>query len=258
MRIILLLLLLYGTCYAGDVKLADVKITDITVRSTYTDYSQDANCVGCWRFDDDTADTAVDISGNNNHGSTSSSPIYTTGKEGKCWDFDGADDFLLIKDNTNLDDLGSLTFCVWIYPDSNGELNLGRIIDKAGLSTTANTALYMGYTGELWFYVRGSTSLYRRANDNSVTLSAWNFVVVTWDGTFTDYTTIHIYVNGAEVSYQAGQNGVSRTSNAANNLTIGSNEGASRSFNGKIDEVIIFDRVLTSSEIQDIYKHGIK
>src|SRR3989344_1864205 len=102
-------------------------------------------------------------------------------------------------------------------------------------------------TGDLRFNFAGTnalslgkdyatTDLNRTTSNSTVTMSAWNYVVVTWDGSATA-TNILIYVNGAETTYQTTTNGVGAIqSDAALNFNIGNLSGLFHTFDGVIDE----------------------
>ena len=69
----------------------------------------------------------------------------------------------------------------------------------------------------------------------------------------TDSGTIKLYINGQRIT-STGQID-NRTAAGTDNLTIGSGctNGTDRSFDGKIDEVKIYNRVLTDDEVKAMY-----
>jgi uncharacterized Zn-binding protein involved in type VI secretion len=77
---------------------------------------------------------------------------------------------------------------------------------------------------------------------NSISLKQWYYVVGTWDG-----TSSKIYINGVLKNSAALTGTMSAT---ANNVLIGSNPSNNRQFNGTIDEVRIWNRALSQTEIQ--------
>ena len=48
----------------------------------------------------------------------------------------------------------------------------------------------------------------------------------------------------------------SRQSDASNNLLIGNNAGMSRTFDGKLDEVRVYNRALSADEVKQLYRMG--
>ena len=76
----------------------------------------------------------------------------------------------------------------------------------------------------------------------NLAIDVWTHVAVTYDGTI-----LRIFVNGAQVATRA-QTGAITTSTGA--LRIGGNGIWGEFFQGRIDEVRIYNRALTLAEIQ--------
>lgn len=211
--------------------------------------------VGYWNFDEVNGTTANDSSGNGNTGTLVNGPTWTTGKVGSgALSFDGVDDRINAGSSSSLDNLhttGGLSISLWINPRTSGENGGGRIIDKDE-STSGTFYLAMSGNTQLQFIKDGSTDLYIKTNTSSVSLNNWQHIALTWDGS-TNASGVHIYVNGTETSYYTQTNGVSLNPDASMNLLIGSNQYGNYSFDGLMDEVRIYNRALSASEISDIY-----
>jgi concanavalin A-like lectin/glucanase superfamily protein len=91
----------------------------------------------------------------------------------------------------------------------------------------------------------------------------WVHMVVAWDGSLASTAGLKTYINGVEVtSYVAGGLGSgSHTTDAgqllhiAHNQTCNSLSGCGY-FNGKLDDVRIYNRALSPTEVQQLYKLG--
>src|SRR3989344_7313383 len=71
--------------------------------------------VGSWPMNEGPSTQAGDFSGNNNHGTlTQMDPNtdWVNGKRGKALDFDGSDDFTLVQNSSNLEDITENSFTV--------------------------------------------------------------------------------------------------------------------------------------------------
>ena len=79
-----------------------------------------------WKFDEGSGITALDSSGNGNHGTLVNGPAWITGKSGKALQFDKIDDAVKINTPTTFDNLPQLTVSTWINPKSAGEEEIGR------------------------------------------------------------------------------------------------------------------------------------
>jgi hypothetical protein len=98
-------------------------------------------------------------------------------------------------------------------------------------------------------FLKGGTSNTDRTSSNlAVSWETWQHIALTWDGS-TTAANVHIYKDGAELTYQTTSNGSGLNSDAADSFYIGNYGDAGSPFNGLIDDVRIYDRVLTQGEI---------
>jgi hypothetical protein len=176
--------------------------------------------------------------------------------------FDGFSTYASPSNQTNLNITDSLTIEAWIYPVSfafNSANN--SIVCKHGWSNTeGGFVLRCGGSGELSFNIAGldqnqnpTSWIEVLSPTNALILNTWNHVAGSFDG-----QNLKCYVNGIE------QNTTSFTGTIVSSpdypLTIGklSDPGqfSSRFFDGKIDEVRIWHRVVPAAEIMaNMSKH---
>jgi parallel beta-helix repeat protein len=196
--------------------------------------------------------TAIDRSGNGNDG-TISGATAAMGKRGQALDFDGSSGYVTAGTlgDAAMTENGPMAISAWIYPRSDGQASQGFIVARDG---NAGPYFQMYPSNKLIFAVPGGTQLYRLSLDNSISYNAWQHVVVTWDGS-TNASNVHLYVNGFQ-SDGATNNGTSLTDNSASNLYIGNNPYYNRTFDGSLDEVRVYNRVLSTDEIGSLYKLG--
>jgi concanavalin A-like lectin/glucanase superfamily protein len=153
----------------------------------------------------------------------------------------------------------------WIKPASAGGGGGGRIIDKdnnaGGWFLKMNSAGTSVQFAADQFGSVGTTpgaAAIRNSAANSIALNQWQHVAVTWAGT-TDATQIHIYINGQLADDPAAPtngSGVAQT-DAGTPFTIGNRTlDRARNFNGSIDGVRIYNRVLSTVEIQSLVNGG--
>ena len=224
------------------------------------------NLVGYWPFNGpdiyESGTVAADKSGQGNNGALSGFTAATgavPGKIGQGLRFDGSDDLVNAGTAASLDDLdtkGGLTASAWIYPYTTGEGTLGIIVNKdANSNGTWNLQLFTAT--QLQFRKDGATDLVVRSSTGTITLNKWQHAAVTWDGSITA-TNVHMYVDGVETTYATQTNGDSFVSDASNSLRIGAdgNVNANYAFNGLIDEVRVYNRVLSAAEIKRLYNMG--
>ena len=213
--------------------------------------------VGWWTFDGkNLISNVADSSGAGNHGSMSgfgaTSSAVVAGKIGQGLKFDGADDVINVGSGSNLDNLGPVTYSVWMNPSSLGEGSIGTIFDKGFFVSTRFATLnridfIATFTG---------TDLRKISAVNSFSLNRWSHVAISWDGGI-DNAGVHIYVDGIETGYFTNTSATGDKDNDASAfMYLGNVSNLGRTFDGKLDDMRIYNRVLSAQEIKQIYSMG--
>ncbi|MFC1800573.1 LamG-like jellyroll fold domain-containing protein, partial [Nanoarchaeota archaeon] len=144
------------------------------------------------------------------------------------------------------------TIMAWIYPLSFGDNNYGRIVTKgvASGSVAGYKLLMNNYTGtESLRLVHSSPSFsFVDSPNNSIVLNQWQHIAVTFVSGYAKF-----YINGANVTGDLSINNY--TIDSTNPLLIGDEADGSRTFNGTIDEVMIFNTSLSAQQIQALYNN---
>lgn len=245
----------YTTCYKdGDtLQLVDSEDSAGDNDGEYTlngDAALVSGAVAHYKLDENAANTSVTDSTGTQAAATASqntSVMHTTGQVGGGLDFNGTTDYVNIPHDASQLLTSGFTFAAWIQPDSQGESG-GRILDKsAGTSATG---------GWRWGFAVGSDVMVLRVNAGGSIVSN----TITVDGTTWVHVAVTVTAAGAVIHYI---NGVADlTGNTAalagitttNDMRIGNRSGATdRSFDGVIDDVRIFNRVLSPTEIELLY-----
>lgn len=227
-----------------------------------TDYTQDANCQGAWLLSEGTGLSAADSSVNSRTMS-----LQATGHP--AWSasvpYAGVDFSLDYTPNDHSDLAAriftapnALSVVLWAYVDTPQPSTFGgRMISERSSTgwffATRNTAA-------LQFFWSGQfTSLSVISSNSSYSTGTWVHFAVTYDGS-TTATNVHIYVNGSEVGYATQTNGSGLQDANGANTRFGEEASGSADtvYDGKMAEIGVFDRVLTGSEITDIYTNGLK
>ncbi|MEI6348299.1 MAG: T9SS type A sorting domain-containing protein [Bacteroidota bacterium] len=184
-----------------------------------------------------------DYSGNNNQG-TLSGATYASGLIGGACVFDGIDDYIEIGSRPEMRMASGGTITAWIYP---GTSNNNRIIDKSTIATSADYHLFLAPTTNQLAFRAGGTTLTLSSN-NAITLNAWNFVSVTFNS-----SGRKLYVNGVDVTLSGG-NIITLPPAVDGAVRVGNRAGATdRTFDGSIDDLRIFNTVLSAGEVAQLY-----
>ena len=203
-------------------------------------------------FDEATGQTAIDSSVVGNDGTLRQATMTRVpGKFGSAVRFDGVDDWVTVVDgvaNSPLDLTTGMTIEAWVNPSTlNGwdtivmkERGAGLLSyamyahdgapQPGGLAVPAAYARIFGVDQP----VRGTTAL---------PLNTWTHIATTYDG-----TTQRFFVNGVQVGSSA-----MNTAIAVGNQQLrigGNNSFAGEFFQGLIDEVRVYNRARTATQIQ--------
>lgn len=222
--------------------------------STLTKASNNLGLVGYWPFNEGTGTVAGDFSGYGRNGTlnTFSTPPTATsgwgnGKLGKALNFDGSSDYVTGPD---LDfPSGNFTISVWF---KNNPGTIGKIISKTTDWTNFNFELWVDSSTEVYGGLYdGVEGQYAAMTGVTVDDGKWHHAVFTVDS-----SNLNFYLDGVLGNVTDTFDGSIPTNDAP--LEIGSETffGAGAYQKGSIDEVRIYSRALSQSEVLNLYKNS--
>ena len=189
--------------------------------------------------------TIVDYSGQGTNGTTYGGVTYgASGRFNTALSFDGVNDYVGM--GTGCLVSSSWTVSLWLYPLNPA--NYERVFIQGSGGCGSRQIMVYWHSGHL--EVRTATngsSGNPQAATGPITTGAWSHFVWTYDG-----ATHALYVNGALSSASATGSNVG----IAGNNYIGCRQGTTNFWSGRIDEVAIYNRALSATEIADHYKRG--
>ena len=211
--------------------------------------------VGYWKFDEGSGTVANDSSGNNNTGTIVGSPTWTTGKFNGALSF-GSSQYVSIGDSAIAPAIVSssqVTGTAWVYV--NAATTSGAIL-KDWPDDSANDQFELGFegnTGKISAYIKQSngTVVGPVESTSTLPLNSWHLVAFTANG-----SSVILYIDGTAVASTT----YNTTIHAGGNyIGIGAELNSVRSpaavpgyFNGKIDDVHLYNRGLLPEEIQTL------
>jgi hypothetical protein len=159
------------------------------------------------------------------------------GKFGTALSFNGANALITINDSASLHLTTGMTLEAWVNPsavNSNWRDVIYKGNDNYYLEGTSASggAPAMGGTFS-------SSPLYGPA---ALAANTWSHLAATYDG-----ATVRLYVNGVQVASRAQTGNIATSSNP---LQIGGDTDYGQYFSGIIDDVRVYNRALSASEIQ--------
>ena len=207
----------------------------------------DQGLVGWWKFDGD----ATDSSGNGNDGTVNGATLTTDrhGQANGAYSFDGVDDYILVPHNSSLDfnKNDPHTISVWVYAFNSS--HSGSIMEKWVSASAAPYPYVIRFSNDVISHLRYDGVSSPSLSFSSALLST-EFVHVTFSS---DGSTRSLFSNGVLVDSGPVTGGLGPISNS-DDLYIGKRGGISvRNFNGLIDDIRIYNRALSASEISALY-----
>ena len=201
----------------------------------------DSGLVGWWKFDEGSGTTAGDASGNGNNGTFVGGTIWSDGKIGQAVKFDNLNDSKVVLSGGDLLGTGPLTISAWIYPITGGG---GVGVNPSGrIVTNGKTEFQMDANNRVLFFC----GLNVRSVPSSVAYNTWTYVTATRDAG----GLVNLYVNGV-LSGPSNQN----CGSAMTGGIITSISSSNRPFDGKIDDVRVYNRVLSSLEVNQLFSNS--
>ncbi len=216
-----------------------------TTTSTETSPTPSSNAstsglVAAYGFEENSGAAIVDASGQGNHGTIKEAVRITSGRYGKALKFDGVNDWITVNHSDSLDLSTGMTLEAWVYPQ---DLTIGNTVI---VKETFGGAVYNLYASEDVIQPVSSFNdgQYRIiTGPDPLPENQWTHLVATYDGLIQ-----RLYVNGVEVAKQSRKSLINASSGE---LRIGGNSIWGEFFKGLIDEVRIYNRALTNTEVQN-------
>jgi len=214
----------------------------------------DPTLVGYWRFDEGSGTIAADASGNGNNGTLLNGPTWTTGRIGGAVRFDGNNDYVNLPSGV-LNGLSNVTTAFWIKTSKTGKQ---AIFSGANSGNNEEYLLYFTSHTQFLFFAGESPSSYVAWNIASIANGQWHHVAVVRDDA---NNRAILYIDGTSQAAKATT--LNPLSIAANGLVIGQEQDAVgggfdpvQAFAGDFDELRIYNRVLSATEIQTLANPG--
>jgi chitodextrinase len=230
-----------ATTYTYRVRAVDAAGNQSPLSNPVTITTPQAGQVAGYGFNEGGGTVLFDKSGNGRNGTVQGSPVWSTGRNGLAINYDGVNDNVLIGDIPPIDGVGAVTVSAWM---KRSTLNSRVLLGKQAVANAV--AITMWPDGLVYFMMgNGSGSQGTFALNDGF----WHHVALVFDGTLTgNPARLKAYVDGAPVTLAFNGTVPALTTSNTTPVNLGSVGGFFTS--GQLDDVRIYNRALTQSEVQ--------
>jgi hypothetical protein len=223
--------------------------TSASITVTVNNTTTTSGLVAAYGFNEGSGTTVTDLSGSGHTGTIANATWTTGGKYGNALSFNGSNAWVTINDAADLRLTAGMTVEAWVNPTVNASKWSAAIV-KEQPSDPANDIAYALYTADgsgkppavHGLFGSGGGADKSAVGTSTLPLNTWTHLAGTYDG-----TALRLYVNGALVATKAQTGSMTTTTGA---LRIGG-DASNEFFTGLIDEVRVYNRALSQTEIQN-------
>jgi len=177
--------------------------------------------------------------------------VFVTAVEDYALNFDGDDDKVIIQNSQNLLQNTSITIEAWIRPEGwgEGETGYGRIFDNGEIVFYLHGIGFPDYAPHSLLisldHSNGTRSIHN-TSANSIKLGKWQHVAITYNSV----NEVHLIINGVDQPINTPIGVASGPiASGTQQIIIGEAASTQRAFQGAMDEIRVWNRTLTTSEI---------
>ena len=199
-----------------------------------------------WKFSEPNGvPAATDASGNNRH-ATISGATLTAGRFNNAIELDGVDDYASFPSP----DLNQISVAGWIRVDGNGDSTNPRVIEMPGFNVRLKRDATLGHS--LSFESeRSGTPAEWRTDLGTITDGVWLHFAVAYDPYVPGFVP-QMYLNSMPQNVtEIGTGTGSLVSNVGTGY-IGNTVTLDRSYDGRIDELRVYSRIIDSNEVRTL------
>lgn len=221
--------------WAADAEIDDARIYNRALTDEELAQFQNFGLVAHWEFDEGSGTTIADSSGNGNAVSfAAGTPTWTTGIRDGALEFDGSAD---VDTDANFSPPATGTIALWWYANAT-PTSTERVLgsgDSWELRYTSSERLSFDFGSGIVYY-----------GSETYAPGRWYHLVFMYNS---DDDTYSLYVNGQLTT--SGSRTI--TAPADGILSFGSRTGYSPSFNGRLDDIRVYNYELSTAEVTELF-----
>jgi hypothetical protein len=197
-----------------------------------------------WWAGDKTADDVQGI----NPGRLVGGASFKKGMVGPGFLFDGINDYVQVGDTPSLEMTTAMTLECWIFPTGPGSTAEAIVANREGEYEVSRVAA----DGTIqWAFANADPGWFWINTGYVAPQDEWTHVALTYDNGL-----ITTYANGVQVHQYQGSGSIGDADPTLDDFKIGNRQAFPDPWKGSIDELKVYNRALSSSEVAAIYAAG--
>ncbi len=178
----------------------------------------------------------------------------SNGVRGRAGSFPGGAGCVNVPASAALHANGALTLSAWVFPTAlNGVTEYGVLSKRTNFGQDTEYSVFVWTSDNV--YVDVDTENDREPGGNVALVNdTWQQLTVTYDGALAGAERVHIYVNGALDLTKAETSATVPLSGAGLSVGCLPLGGPAQGWVGKLDEVVVWNRALSSAEVAAWYQ----
>jgi hypothetical protein len=218
---------------SGSTSSANIALTITTAAST------SSGLMAQWKMDEGGGTSTADASGDGNTG-TLNKAGWATGSYGTSIAFTGNSSYVSVKESSSIELSNHLTVAFWMYATTNAN------VDPRVISKLYSWDVKLNGSNR---YPQFSSGGRYAAMKTPLPTNTWKHVVFTFSS-----GTLKGYVDGVPVAFSANTfTGTETLPLQMYGLFIGTDPSKSASFKGDVDDVRLYNRVLSDADVLALY-----
>jgi hypothetical protein len=217
------------------------------------------NLIAFYKLNEASGTTVTDAHTSGNDATSANCTLGATGLIDDAYTFNGTTSVITASALNSSFNATDFTVMMWIKTTQSTTARLFQNRDLGALGSTKGFSI--GFNGVTWGatyvddgagnYIQFATAPDDNYNEDD---DAWHHVAFTWD---TSTGTATLYIDGSELNSYTDSNLISLNLNTANNVTLGMSNSSTNIYDGDIDQVVVYQRLLDASEVATHYNLGI-
>jgi hypothetical protein len=216
----------------------------------------DSHLAAWWKLDDEGTGIVIDSSGNGHDGTIWGDAQFVPGMLGEALEFDGNNDYVNIDGYQGIvgDGTNTPAFSVMAWVRKQGDVGGDGEIVGWGNSGSGNRMEFRFNGGNNRIRIESGSG--NAQNDTALTTDVWHHVALTVRENSVYESGVNFYLDGIDdTRANTDPDPIHPTGNNDVKIGLRYNENG-RLFTGLIDDVRIYDKKLTGTEVEDIIKLG--